>query len=134
MTGMSLRRSELVSILIKLSAKMPTKKFSKEVASYLLDNNRTSELDSLTRDIIGYRADEGIVEVTTVSARELPPAALKEVEKKVKQIYPAAHDVIINQRIDQEQIGGIRLEMPGQQLDLSLRGKLNRFKQMTVGN
>lgn len=121
-------------VLIKLSSELPAKKFTDEVASYLLDNNLTSELDSLTRDLISYRAKNGIVELTAVSAHPLSAMAIKEVKAKVKQLYPKAKRIILNQRIDQDQIGGVRLELPGQQLDLSVRGKLNQFKQLTAGN
>jgi F0F1-type ATP synthase delta subunit len=113
---------------------MPAKKFAEEVAGYLLDENRTGELDSLARDLVSYRAENGIVEVTAVSAHELGADALKEVRQKVKQLYPNASQIFINQRIDAEQIGGVRLEFPDRQLDLSLRGKLNKFKQLTAGN
>lgn len=128
-------RNELVSILARLSNELPAKKFAGEVASYLLRENRTGELDSLARDLIDYRAQElGVVEITAVSARKLSPAALAKVKTQVKRIHPKARQIIINQRIDEEQIGGVRLELPGQQLDLSLRSKLNKFKQLTVGS
>jgi len=130
---MRLPRSELVPILAKLSQKLPAKKFSAEVANYLLSEDRTDELDSLARDLISYRAEEGVVEVTTVSAHQLTPQALREVKQRVDRLYPKARQVIINQRIDEDQIGGVRLEMPGRQLDLSIRNKLNQFKQLTVG-
>lgn len=125
-------RSELVLILAKLSDKLPAKKFVSEAASYLLRENRTGELDSLARDLVSYRAQNGVVEVTAVSAHQLAPAANKEVRQKVKQLYPVAHQIIINQRIDEGQIGGVRLELPDRQLDLSIRSKLNTFKQLTA--
>lgn len=131
---MKVPRSELVPILARLSANLPAKKFADEVAGYLLASNRTGELDSLARDMVGYRSQEGVIEVTAVSARRLTGAALDEVRQKIKQLYPGAKRVIINQRIDSDQIGGVRLEMPGQQLDLSVRGKLNQFKQLTSGS
>jgi len=129
---MSMRRSELVPVLIKLSSTLSAKKFSNEVASYLLEKNLTAELDSLTRDMIDYRAKDGLVEVTAISAHKLSAAAVKDVSRQVKRLYPKARRIIINQRIDQDQIGGVRLELPGQQLDLSVRGKLNQFKQLTA--
>lgn len=127
-------RSELVSILDKLSTKLPSKKFSREVANYLLSEKRTGELDSLARELINYRAEKGVVEVTAVSARALSSTAVSEVKQKVKQLYPGARQIIINQRIDDSQIGGVRLEFPDKQLDLTLRSKINKFKQQTVGN
>jgi F0F1-type ATP synthase delta subunit len=131
---MRLARDELVIILAKLSRELPAKKFAAEAASYLLSENRTGELDSLARDLVSYRAKDGVVEVTVVSARKLSPAALNEVKARVKQLYPKAHKVIVNQRIDEGQIGGVRLELPGRQLDMTLRNKLNKFKQLTAGN
>lgn len=131
---MKIPRSDLVPVLDKLSAGLPAKKFAREVAGYLLDENRTGELDSLARDLIGYRAKNGVVEATAVSAHELSAVALKQVKQKIKQLYPGARQILINQRIDQNQIGGVRLEFPDQQLDLSLRAKLNKFKQLTAGN
>jgi F0F1-type ATP synthase delta subunit len=125
-------RDELILVLAKLSAKLPSGKFAKEVASYLLDENRTGELDSLARDLVEYQAEHGVVEVTAVSARKLNATALKDIRQTVKQLYPNARQVIIDQRLDETQIGGVRLEFPGRQLDLSLRGKLNKFKQLTV--
>lgn len=131
---MKVPRSELVDILAKLSKDMPAKKFAAAVASYLLSENRTGELDSLARDLVDHRVKNGIVEVTAVSARKLTPAAFKEVKAKVKQLYPSARQIIINERVDEWQVGGVRLELPGRQLDLTLRNKLNKFKQLTAGN
>jgi F0F1-type ATP synthase delta subunit len=127
-------RNELVPILAKLSGTLPAKKFVNEVAGYLLDENRTGELDSLARDLVDYRAKNGVVEVTAVSAHKLTEPAFKEVNQKVKQLYPSVRSIIINQQIDESQIGGVRLEFPGRQLDLSLRAKMNKFKQLTVVN
>lgn len=131
---MKVPRHDLLLILAKLSTKLPTKKFVGEVASYLLSENRTGELDSLARDLINYRAQNGIVEVTTVSAHQLSPAVLKDIKQQVKRLYPNARQIIVNQRLDDSQIGGVRLELPDKQLDLSVRGKINRFKQLAVGN
>lgn len=132
---MRLPRNELVRILAKLSGELPAKKFAAEAAGYLLSENRTGELDSLARDLVSYRAEElRVVEVTAISAHKLSQAAFNEVKAKVKRLYPKARKIIINQRIDEEQIGGVRLELPDRLLDLSLRNKLNKFKQLTAGN
>lgn len=129
---MKIPRSELTPIIAKLAVKLPAKKLADEVASYLLTENRTGELDSIARDLVNYRAENGVVEVTAVSARELTASSFAEVKSEVKRVYPSAKEIIINQRIDADQIGGVRLEFPDKQLDLSIRQKLNHFKQLTV--
>lgn len=124
-------RTELAQVLVQ---KLQSKKTPKEIAAYLLETNRTNELDSLLRDIITLRAELGIVEVTAVSARELSPASTNEIKAEIKRVYPRASEIIVNERIDFNQIGGVRLEFPDRQLDLSVRGKLNQFKRLTTGN
>jgi len=106
--------------------------FSREVAAYLLDTRQTGQLDSLARDMIRDRVGNGIVEVTVVSAHELSTGVLTNVKTQIKVLYPAAKHIIINNRYDSDLIGGIRIEFPDRQLDLSIRGKLNRFKALTT--
>jgi F0F1-type ATP synthase delta subunit len=127
-------RSQITPVLANLTLKSGTsaKRLGQEIAAYLLDENRVSELDSLMRDVVAYRADEGIVEVNVVSAHELTPAARKDVEREVRQQFPKAKRVIVGERIDAELLGGVRLELVDRQLDLTLRSKLNHFKELTA--
>ncbi|MEO8105171.1 MAG: F0F1 ATP synthase subunit delta [Candidatus Saccharibacteria bacterium] len=119
--------------LAKRSMQSPDLKgLSGEIAAYLLDERRTGELDSLIRDIMQYRADHGIVEVVAVTAHPLNAAVRVDIEKQVKHLYPAATMVVIAERHDKRVIGGVRLELANQQLDLSVRNKLNHLKQLTA--
>jgi F0F1-type ATP synthase delta subunit len=127
-------RSQITPVIADLTLRpdVDTKKLSLEVAAYLLDENRTGELDSLLRDIIAYRADEGVIEVTAVSARELPSGIRQDIEKLVRENFKNAKQIIINQRIDADVVGGVRLELVDRQLDMTVRNKLNRFKELTT--
>ena len=107
-------------------------RFAKEIAAYLLAERRTGELDSLLRDIMQYRADHGIVEVIAVSAHPLTVAVEKDVEAQARKLYPNAKQIIVTPEHDADAVGGIRLELANQQLDLSVRNKLNLFKQLTA--
>lgn len=127
-----LPRHELAAVLADKSlVGMGEKRFSREIAAYLLSEGRTGELDSLLRDIQQYRADHGIVEVLAVSAHELTDKVRRDIEVQVRELYPKAKKIIISPQHDPNVIGGIRLELANQQLDLSLRAKLNKFKQLT---
>ncbi|HEX8182215.1 MAG TPA: F0F1 ATP synthase subunit delta [Candidatus Saccharimonadales bacterium] len=106
--------------------------FSSEIAAYLLSERRVGELDSIMRDIMQYRADHGIVEVSTIGAYELDDAVRADITNEVQALYPDAEQVIISHRIDTSVVGGVRLEFANQQLDLSVRNKLNRLKQLTA--
>jgi len=127
-----LPRHELAAILAERLGELPEKRLAQEVAAYLLAERRTGELDSLLRDIMQYRADHGIVEVTAVSAHELTGQTRREIEAQVHELYPHATKVIISTQLEPSVIGGVRVELANQQLDLSIRAKLNRFKQLTT--
>ena len=103
----------------------------KEIAAYLLTEHRVGELDSLLRDIMQYRADNGIVEVIAVCAHELTASLRGDITAQVRGLYPDARDIIISQRLDASVVGGVRLEFANQQLDLTVRSQLNRLKQLT---
>ena len=126
-------RHELAMVLAaKAVLGVNAQKFSEEIAAYLLSEGRTNELDSLVRDIMQYRADHGIVEVVAVSAHRLSATVRKDVEARVRKMYPEAKKIIISEQTDPSVIGGVRIELANEQLDLSVRSKLNRFKQLTT--
>lgn len=131
---MKIPRSQITPVLTNLSMKSDTnvQNLAREIAAYLLDENRTGELDSLLRDVIEMRAERGIVEITAVSAHELSAVVRSDIERQVRDQYPDAKDIIINERIDPTMVGGVRLELIDRQLDLTVRSKLNHFKALTA--
>jgi len=108
------------------------KTLSREIAAYLLSARRTGELDSVLRDIMQLRADRGIVEVVAATAHPLTSATRKDIEATVRTHFPSAKTVIVSEAHDPTVVGGVRLELANEQLDLSVRAKLNRFKQLTM--
>lgn len=126
-------RSRLVAIIVeRCQDTAGAKALSQEIAAYLLAEGRTGELDSILRDVMQYRADNGIVEVTAVDAYPLSSPIRNDITTLIKSLFPTAKQIIISEEIDSKVIGGVRLELANQQLDLSIRSKLNRFKQLTV--
>jgi F-type H+-transporting ATPase subunit delta len=108
------------------------KRFSKEVAAYLLAERRVSELDSVLRDVQADWAEAGHVEVLAGSAHPLNAHIRAEIEREVKKLYPQAKTVSVREVADPEIIGGVRLSLANRQLDLSIEAKLNKFKQLTT--
>ena len=126
-------RSRLAAIIADRSQQSSgSKELSQEIAAYLLAEGRTGELDSILRDVMQYRADHGIVEVAAVDARPLSDSVKIDIENLIKGLFPNSKQIIISEQIDTSVIGGVRLELANQQLDLSIRSKLNRFKQLTT--
>jgi F0F1-type ATP synthase delta subunit len=131
---MKTSRRKIAALLAErsLAASANAAKLSREVAAYLLQTGRTSELSSLLRDVQALRAERGVVEVMAITAHDLSAGARKDIEAYIRQLYPDAKQIIISEVHDEDVIGGVRLELANQQLDLSIRGKLNRFKQLTA--
>ena len=100
-----------------------------EIAAYLLMENITSDLDSIMRDVMHYRFDQGIVEATVYSAHELSQADLDDIDQVLRTEYPSANSYIIDQKIDTSVVGGVKIEFPGAELDLSIFSRLNLFKR-----
>ena len=130
---MSFSRTALAEEVAKaMSSPSKSSKLAQSVAAYLIDTGKTSEINSLERDIMQLRADkDNAVELTAISAHPIEDKQLKEIERMVRQLNPDCKEVIINQTQDETVIGGVRLELANQLLDLSAAAKLNKLRQLT---
>jgi len=109
-----------------------SKRLAREVAAYLLAERRVHELDSILRDVQAMWADAGHVEVLASSAHPLSSGVKATITQQVRRLYPQTKDIVVNEVRDPEVIGGVRLNLANQQLDLSVEAKLNKFKQLTA--
>lgn len=125
-------RADIAKVLAqRVSDAKDSKTLCRDIASYLVSEGRTADLEPILRDVMILRAEQGIVEVTAVSAHALTPEIRKAIEAQVKVVVPTAKKIIISERLQPDMLGGVRLELPDRQFDLSLRSKLSRFKQLT---
>ena len=104
-------------------------KLVNEIAAYLLEENLTADLDSLMRDVMQYRLEKGIVEVIVISAHQLSQDDIDDIYEVLKEEYPTAKTYTVDQQIDSRVVGGVKLEFPGSQLDLTIFSRLNLFKR-----
>lgn len=126
-------RHQIAQVLAERSlGRIDAKTFSDQIAAYLLAERRTADLEPLLRDIMQYRADHGIVEVVAISAHPLTDAIRSDIELQVKAVFKEVKQIIISEELQPDILGGIRLELPNQQIDLGVRAQLNRFKQLTT--
>lgn len=130
---MKVRRTRIAKLVADRALKGGvSKQYSRAVAAYLLSEGRVNELDSIVRDVQADWAEAGIVEVIASSAHPLTASIKADIKKQVRQVYPNAKRIIVTQAYDPGVIGGVRLNMAGKQLDLSVQAKLNKFKQLTT--
>jgi F0F1-type ATP synthase delta subunit len=107
-----------------------SKRLSQEIAAYLLSERRVNELDSVLRDVQVDWAKAGHVEVIAHSVHPLTAGVKADITKQAKRVYPDAKQVIITEQADPKIVGGVKLVLASQQLDLSVEAKLNKFKQL----
>ena len=107
-------------------------KLTQEIAAYLLTERRVSELESIMRDVQQDWAEAGQVEVIAASAHPISSTVKNDIIARIKPLYPEAKQIIVTETIDPEIIGGVRLSLANQQLDLSVEAKLDKFKQLTT--
>lgn len=126
-------RQELAEIIGEKTLHITdTSKLVRSIAAYIASETKAIDLDSLVRDVMQYRLEHGHVEAVAVSAHELSPAVMRDIEELLREHFPAAKRVQVDRRIDDSLVGGVRIELPHETLDLSVRSKLNLFKRLVA--
>lgn len=104
------------------------KKATQQLAAYILENrihNQTSEImDAVQAEV---QRVHGIVEATTASVYPLTA----ELKKRVQDIVAAktgAKKVVLHEQIDPTVLGGVKINAPDMELDLTLKTKLAKLK------
>jgi F0F1-type ATP synthase delta subunit len=128
---MRVPRRDLAHVIVEATLhEHSATKLAQGIAAYLLLEKRTSELEPLLRDIMQYRLEHGVIEAEVDSVRGLPERIEAELKQLLKDNYPQTKHVTINQRQDEHLVGGMVVHLPNEQLDDSVRGRLNHFKQL----
>jgi len=103
------------------------KKLTLQLAAYLIESRRTNELSIIIRDIAVQLADLGHLSGTITSARELSAETKKTIEAYTKDKTKAPH-VSLDTIVDESVLGGIKLELPGRELDTTVARRLTLLK------
>ena len=130
---MKTNRHHLAEVIGAKSLKISNiDRLAKELAAYLLITGQTDELESLIRDIMAYRAEHGVIDATASSAHKLSSEDIADIRQMLLREHPEATSLLIDRAADADVIGGVKLNMPGEQLDLTVRAKVNTFKRLTT--
>lgn len=109
-----------------------SKELAREVAAYLLDTGQSASLESLIRDVMEYRAGHGIVEAIATSAYEIDERVIADITEILRKEYPKAKHITVISRIDPTVVGGVKVSLANEQLDMTVREKLDTFKRLTA--
>ena len=128
---MSSNRQNLAQVIANRGGK-DQHNLAHEIAAYLLETNQVYQLESLLRDVQADRELEGLVEAEVTLAHDVSPQVLKEVQTIIKHAKPNAKSIVTNPVIDSSVIGGLKVRMANEQLDMTVRAKLDKFKRLTT--
>lgn len=131
---MKIPRAELAAVIGEKTLKQTDmRRLAKAVAAYLMEQKSIDDLESIMRDVLAYRQSKGIVEADLVSAHQLSEEATKDITSLIKHHYPEAKHVVMHKELDTDVIGGFKVNMAHEQLDMSVRAQLDTFKRLTEG-
>lgn len=103
----------------------------KQLAAYLVDTGRQRELELIVRDIEAALADRGVLLAEVAGARKLSGDAEKAVQSYLKK-NTGATKIHLRETVDPNLLGGVRISIPGSELDSTLRHTLNQLKASKV--
>lgn len=121
------RRSIAMYVANELVAAKNRKQVVLQLAAYLVESRRTSELPLVVRDIEYYLSEKGSVSGVITSAFDLSAETKKAIEKYVKQ-HTGAKEVSLTNFVDPTVLGGVKVSIPGQELDTTIRRNLTTLK------
>lgn len=107
------------------------KNIAKKLAAFLIETRRERELDLIVRDIESSLAERGTLLANVTSSRKLGSDAVKEIQAYLKKTT-GAKTIYLRESIDPSLLGGVRIGVPGKELDATLKHRLNQLKASKI--
>lgn len=127
-----LSRRELAQILVESLGTKDEKRRIKQVSAHLLETGRAKQIELLIRDVeLQAQRSYGHVTARVATAFEIDTSTRKKIEQEVTSLSHAKSVEIIEE-IDTSLLGGTIIATPEMEVDLSLRGKLQRLKEIEI--
>ena len=98
-----------------------------QLAGYLVETRRTNELDLIVRDIEFNLSQKGVVLTTVTSAFDLSTETKKALEEFVKSKTKATQ-VSLSSVVEPSVLGGVKISIPGRELDQTVAHQLTVLK------
>lgn len=104
-----------------------TSEVAEKLASYLLEERRSRDMPAVMRAINEVLASRGSDQVTITAAHNVSDETKLQLAKLL-----GAQNPVFSEVIDTHLIGGVKARSGESEIDLSVRGRLNRFKSNIV--
>lgn len=102
-----------------------------KIAGYLTAERRVDEAELIVRETEAALATQGVLVADLTSATGLSDESRTAIEKFLG-VSMNAKRVAFREQTDSSIIGGIRVEVAGQQLDATLKTRLNKLKASKI--
>ncbi|MFY9228547.1 MAG: F0F1 ATP synthase subunit delta [Candidatus Microsaccharimonas sp.] len=127
------RRSLALYVADQLATQPDHNTVVKQLAGYLVESRRTKELDIIVKDIDYYLSEKGIMNTVVTSVFDLGQETKKAIEQFVLK-QTNATTIALSNIVDPAVIGGVRISLPGRELDQTIAHQLTvlktRFKKV----
>ena len=113
----------------QLEAGVQAPALSRQLAAFLLEERRSRDMPAVLRAVDEELARRGSAQVVVTAAHEVSDATKKQLAGILQVKNPVFSEVI-----DESVIGGVKARSGESEIDLTVRGRLNRFKTNIVNS
>lgn len=103
----------------------------REAAAELVASSQVKDAELLVNDIEKALAGHGVTVADVYSANPLAKSAREQVIKYITNAE-SAKKVVLREHVDATLLGGLRLEVAGKELDVSLQRKITALKAQKI--
>jgi F0F1-type ATP synthase delta subunit len=111
----------------QLLAGVSQKEVATSLAAYLVESRRTKEITLIIDDITAYLAENGVVVASVTSAFDLADSTKQALKVLIEQ-STGAKKIELEETVDPSVLGGVKLALPGRELDATIARKLNQLR------
>jgi F-type H+-transporting ATPase subunit delta len=120
-------RTRLAKNFVKLLPHHPKSALVQALANVVISQHLTNQLDLLINDINSeLLKSRGQLAVDIISAHRLSETAETQLKHLIKQ-KTGAHTLTVHHTLEPQLLGGVIVNTPDMQIDLSVKGKLDRL-------
>ena len=99
-----------------------------QLAAVIVESKRVGELDLILNDISSeFEKQSSVTNANVYSAHDLTTALRVDIAKLIKQTT-GAKEVNIIETVEPSLLGGVRIETPDREIDLSVKNKLKSME------
>jgi F0F1-type ATP synthase delta subunit len=121
------RRALATHYVTGVLAGVAPKKLSLQLAAYLIESRRTKELSLMIRDIQYYLAEKGYMTGSVTTAHEISESLKNAIQAYAKK-KTGATTLKLDPVIDEAVLGGIKIDLPGHELNTTIARQLTILK------